>query len=349
MSSSNSYNAANNDQGSSYSTPMMNVKIMIIAMVILVLVVLVVAAMHLYVRYLWVNHGYMHWEWGWAHRTATQDPERMHAAAAGLDKGVLDALPTFVYTKQSMEESMECSVCISEFQENETGRLLPKCNHCFHTACIDMWFHSHSTCPLCRASVGEEPISHEDFENIPVDEEMGVQTVPSHDVTLEPSCVPNYASVAEEQLGTNGEDLRKNPFGTQGTSSEQQKQQQEHPNSDPHMNLEKVNPSLQYPVNTLFYGNQNYVSSRSSSRAERFKKLEHLVIEVPNRPAICPSNSTPRTTPSSPTPNSVHESRTPLSHRKTIKRILSMREKRSSVPATPKSSTDYFHQAMLTP
>jgi hypothetical protein len=32
-------------------------------------------------------------------------------------------------------------------------RLLPKCNHSFHINCIDMWFHSHSTCPICRSPV----------------------------------------------------------------------------------------------------------------------------------------------------------------------------------------------------
>ena len=47
----------------------------------------------------------------------------------------------------------ECAVCISEFQENEQGRILPLCGHSFHTECIDMWLYSHSTCPLCRALV----------------------------------------------------------------------------------------------------------------------------------------------------------------------------------------------------
>lgn len=53
---------------------------------------------------------------------------------------------------------MECAVCLSEFREGEVGRKLPKCNHSFHIDCIDMWFLSHSTCPLCRAGV--QPESH---------------------------------------------------------------------------------------------------------------------------------------------------------------------------------------------
>nr|GMC53892.1 RING-H2 finger protein ATL60-like [Ipomoea batatas] len=39
--------------------------------------------------------------------------------------------------------------------EGEKARLLPKCNHGFHVDCIDMWFHSHSTCPLCRNPVSK--------------------------------------------------------------------------------------------------------------------------------------------------------------------------------------------------
>lgn len=56
---------------------------------------------------------------------------------------------------------MDCAVCLSEFEEGETGRVLPKCNHSFHIDCIDMWFQSHSTCPLCRAPVEAPPVQQE--------------------------------------------------------------------------------------------------------------------------------------------------------------------------------------------
>lgn len=79
-------------------------------------------------------------------------------SAHGLDSSVLNSLPVFVYaSKYSFNDEenppMECAVCLFEFKENETCRLLPKCNHNFHIECIDMWFHSHSTCPLCRSPV----------------------------------------------------------------------------------------------------------------------------------------------------------------------------------------------------
>ena len=32
-------------------------------------------------------------------------------------------------------------------------RVLPDCNHGFHMECIDKWFTSNSSCPLCRHSL----------------------------------------------------------------------------------------------------------------------------------------------------------------------------------------------------
>ncbi|KAA8548960.1 hypothetical protein F0562_000644 [Nyssa sinensis] len=86
------------------------------------------------------------------------------APARGLDASVLSSLPVFLYSSKTHPESLECAVCLSEFEENEKGRLLPKCNHSFHIACIDMWFLSHSTCPLCRSPV-ERLISAPETEN----------------------------------------------------------------------------------------------------------------------------------------------------------------------------------------
>lgn len=47
-------------------------------------------------------------------------------------------------------------ICLSIFEDGDVGRSLPKCEHAFHVECIDMWLHSHSNCPLCRASLAGE-------------------------------------------------------------------------------------------------------------------------------------------------------------------------------------------------
>ncbi|WVZ82194.1 hypothetical protein U9M48_029482 [Paspalum notatum var. saurae] len=74
----------------------------------------------------------------------------------GLPAAVLRSLPVTVYeaAKESEPEALECAVCLSEVAGGEKVRALPKCGHGFHVECIDMWFHSHDTCPLCRAPVG---------------------------------------------------------------------------------------------------------------------------------------------------------------------------------------------------
>ncbi|XWS36151.1 hypothetical protein CRYUN_Cryun20dG0060100 [Craigia yunnanensis] len=75
-------------------------------------------------------------------------------ASKGLDPSVIKTIPTFVYsTKASHFPPIECAVCLSDFENDEKARVLPRCKHTFHVDCIDMWFYSNSNCPLCRAPV----------------------------------------------------------------------------------------------------------------------------------------------------------------------------------------------------
>ncbi|KAL7002997.1 RING-type E3 ubiquitin transferase [Sarracenia purpurea var. burkii] len=72
----------------------------------------------------------------------------------GLQPSIIDSITVFRYKRgDGLVESTECSVCLNEFQEDETLRLLPKCNHAFHLPCIDTWLRSHTNCPMCRAGI----------------------------------------------------------------------------------------------------------------------------------------------------------------------------------------------------
>ncbi|CAN6221827.1 unnamed protein product [Urochloa humidicola] len=83
----------------------------------------------------------------------------------GLPASALRSLPVTVYSAAGSptaaaasptgkeKDRLECAVCLSEVADGEKVRTLPKCAHAFHVECIDMWFHSHDTCPLCRAPV----------------------------------------------------------------------------------------------------------------------------------------------------------------------------------------------------
>ncbi|KAL1336212.1 hypothetical protein HN51_030614 [Arachis hypogaea] len=72
----------------------------------------------------------------------------------GLQESIINAIAVCRYKRgEGLIEGTECSVCLSEFQEDESVRLLPKCNHAFHLPCIDTWLRSHTNCPMCRAPI----------------------------------------------------------------------------------------------------------------------------------------------------------------------------------------------------
>lgn len=137
-------------------------KIMLIAVILLFIVVLFVLLLHLYAK----------WFWGRieeASSAAAAPPPRRRrsrrfvfapgqdptvAVRTGLDPKVLLSLPVVMFNPQEFKEGLECAVCLSELVQGEKARILTKCNHGFHVDCIDMWFQSHSTCPLCRKWVG---------------------------------------------------------------------------------------------------------------------------------------------------------------------------------------------------
>ncbi|KAF9610812.1 hypothetical protein IFM89_025053 [Coptis chinensis] len=90
-------------------------------------------------------------------RTATGNAGRSRRAARGLEPSVIEKFPTFMYSVvkglKIGKGALECAVCLNEFEDDETLRLLPKCDHVFHPECIDAWLASHTTCPVCRANL----------------------------------------------------------------------------------------------------------------------------------------------------------------------------------------------------
>ncbi|XP_042489873.1 E3 ubiquitin-protein ligase ATL6-like [Macadamia integrifolia] len=80
----------------------------------------------------------------------------------GLDPAVIDTFPTLAYSSVKDHKlgkgALECAVCLSEFEDEDTLRLLPKCDHVFHPDCIDAWLSKRTTCPVCRGNLlGETP------------------------------------------------------------------------------------------------------------------------------------------------------------------------------------------------
>ncbi|KDP44186.1 hypothetical protein JCGZ_05653 [Jatropha curcas] len=94
---------------------------------------------------------------------SVEDPSLQYQSH-GLESIVMDSLPISQFKKEKEQEetrqsNSECAVCLGEFEEGEWLKHLPNCAHVFHVACIDTWFQTHSSCPLCRSLVYENSIS----------------------------------------------------------------------------------------------------------------------------------------------------------------------------------------------
>ncbi|KAI4385534.1 hypothetical protein MLD38_003548 [Melastoma candidum] len=91
-----------------------------------------------------------------SHPVEHLDPssQQFQVIRGGLQSSLLETLPVTRYANEGEVKAAECVVCLGEFNEGEWTRNLPECGHRFHVACIDAWFRSHSSCPVCRARVG---------------------------------------------------------------------------------------------------------------------------------------------------------------------------------------------------
>ncbi|KAL0720170.1 hypothetical protein Bca4012_034769 [Brassica carinata] len=127
-------------------------KIMISSVVILSVALTMIICFHSYARWLFLRQNRRIRRRIRAHLLSLSA-----SSLSPLDPTVLEKIPIFVYSSETHQLPLEeCSVCLSEFEEDDEGRLLPKCGHAFHVDCIDTWFRSSSTCPLCRAPVQPE-------------------------------------------------------------------------------------------------------------------------------------------------------------------------------------------------
>ncbi|KAI3819486.1 hypothetical protein L1987_13325 [Smallanthus sonchifolius] len=142
--------------------------VMLAAIISLLLVILFVLLLHLYTRWFLLQARRRS-------RTSVTVPRvlgsRLHqrftiiddhsSGKSGLPFSIIASIPLFVSSIEDRDCELECAICLSLFEEEEIGRKLPACGHAFHVECIDMWLHSHSTCPICRAAIHSRKIEIE--------------------------------------------------------------------------------------------------------------------------------------------------------------------------------------------
>ncbi|KAH1192104.1 hypothetical protein AAZX31_20G218100 [Glycine max] len=114
---------------------------------------------------------------------------RSRRGSRGLDQAVIDTFPTLEYSTVNIHKlgkgTLECAVCLNEFEDTETLRLIPKCDHVFHPECIDEWLASHTTCPVCRANLVPQP--GDSVHGIPIlDAPQGIEAQQQQDPKAEP-------------------------------------------------------------------------------------------------------------------------------------------------------------------
>ncbi|CAA7027183.1 unnamed protein product [Microthlaspi erraticum] len=88
------------------------------------------------------------------HRDHSGDHHVWRITTLGLHRSAIDSIKVVGFKKGAgIIDGTECSVCLNEFEEDESLRVLPNCNHSFHINCIDTWLLSHKNCPLCRSPI----------------------------------------------------------------------------------------------------------------------------------------------------------------------------------------------------
>ncbi|GFZ14633.1 hypothetical protein Acr_24g0008230 [Actinidia rufa] len=90
---------------------------------------------------------------------ARSDLSILERSLHGLDPLTVANFRTKKYSDSfsSNTKDAQCTVCLSEYDEEDILRILPYCGHSFHKTCIDKWLLQHSTCPVCRISLSMFP------------------------------------------------------------------------------------------------------------------------------------------------------------------------------------------------
>ncbi|KAJ0232031.1 RING-H2 finger protein ATL3 [Hirschfeldia incana] len=175
------------------STEEVTSKIILTAIVVLFIAVLVVLILHLYAKLYWWRVDHLQQQ----HQQEQEQDEQSSIAppvttrrrfifvpgqdslpnTGGLTPFELSSLP-IVFFRQ---DGLECAICLSDLVKGDKARLLPKCNHSFHVECIDMWFQSHSTCPICRNTVlGPEQPSSKHIELVSDNHDVALSQISSN-------------------------------------------------------------------------------------------------------------------------------------------------------------------------
>ena len=52
------------------------------------------------------------------------------------------------------DENQVCAICHGSYTDNDILRKINTCEHVFHARCVERWFTTHDSCPVCRGRLG---------------------------------------------------------------------------------------------------------------------------------------------------------------------------------------------------
>ncbi|CAA7052447.1 unnamed protein product [Microthlaspi erraticum] len=184
------------------STEEVTSKIILTAIVVLFMAVLFVLILHLYAKLYWWRIDQLQQQQQQQQQQEQEEenqssiappvitrrqrrrfifvPGQDASSNTGLTPFELSSLPIVFFRQDSCKDGLECAICLSDLVKGDKSRLLPKCSHSFHVECIDMWFQSHSTCPICRNTV----LGLEQAEKVPDNADIGNTSINNHDASL---------------------------------------------------------------------------------------------------------------------------------------------------------------------
>lgn len=129
---------------------------------IILLVTLLLLYARWYFRFRYAHHAH------YPHSHTSHSAQPRTAVCHGLDPAIIKSMPIILHQSSSVgrEDEMECCICLGVFEDGDKVKVLPKCDHRFHSDCVDRWLSTQSSCPLCRLSFRVEPPS--DSVTLPV-------------------------------------------------------------------------------------------------------------------------------------------------------------------------------------
>ncbi|XP_014511880.2 RING-H2 finger protein ATL70-like [Vigna radiata var. radiata] len=74
-----------------------------------------------------------------------------------IDQSVCN-FPNLQFSKTKLcgstsSSSSSCSICLMDYKDRDSLRVLPACGHFFHVKCVDPWLRINMTCPVCRTPI----------------------------------------------------------------------------------------------------------------------------------------------------------------------------------------------------